>query len=110
MVSSAAVVVNHVSEPLDGMAVFDRFRLLDTTGNFHRPVDTFLGINDAVQRDYPACRDHVDLEHFKQRVTQNIPRDLGCDSCIIQVFYCFFGFVADRFLSVLNFSPTFATV
>jgi hypothetical protein len=100
-------MVNRVSGALDDKAVFNRFHILDASGNFHRSVDTLLGINHAVQRNDTVCRDHVDLEHLKQGVTQDIGLDLGCDSGIIQVFSGFFGLVTDRFLGIFNFFAYF---
>jgi hypothetical protein len=98
---------NRESGALDDKAVFDRFHILDTLGDFHCPVDALLGINDAVQRDHAVCRDHVNLGHFKQRVTQDIRLNFGCDSGIIHVFSSFFGFVANRFLSIFHFFAYF---
>ena len=99
--------VNRVSGTLDDKAVFDRFHILDTLGDFHCSVDALLGIDDAAQRDHTVCRDHVDLGHLKQSVTQNIRLDLGFDSGIIQVLSGFFSLVADRFLGVFDFFARF---
>jgi len=97
-----------LSGTLTNKNVFYRFYILDAARYFRRPVDTLLGINSAAQPHHAVCSGHVDLGNLKQRVTQNFRLNLGCNSGIIYVFSCFFGFLDYRFFCPLDFLPAFS--